>query len=232
MNGLKPNLKENQMFEPVPKFTCFSHGWTISEKIDGTNAAIIIVPTDTFGLEGTRHESETGLTPTMVNGPRPFAIHGEFAVLAQSRNKLIYPGKSADNHGFASWVAANVEQLIGTLGEGRHFGEWCGSGLQRRYGLEEKRFALFNTHRWAGTDLALKGGRLTCVPILAEGYMDDPGWVALECMEKLKIEGSRFAPGFMDPEGVVMRHGPSGTVFKKTFDYDEKGKWAEKEQNK
>lgn len=70
------------------------------------------------------------------------------------------------------------------------------------------------------------------VPVLAEGYMDNPGQVALDCMNRLKEQGSAFALGFMDPEGVVMRHNPSGTVFKKTFDYDEQGKWAENQARK
>ena len=36
-----------------------------------------------------------------------------------------------------------------TLGPGRHFGEWWGHGIQRNYGLKEKRFSLFNVQRWA-----------------------------------------------------------------------------------
>lgn len=210
------------MFQRFASLTRFSHDWTITEKIDGTNACIIV-----------DHDERMNL------GDREFDYAiidkvGPYFVYAQSRNNLITPSK--DNAGFAGWVKNNVGELVEILGEGRHFGEWCGAGIQRRYGLTTKKFALFNTHRWrdlAGhPDGGLIGGQLTVVPVLAEGYMDNPGGAAIGAMDMMKINGSIFAPGFMDPEGVVMRHNPSGTVFKKTFDYDEQGKWAENQARK
>lgn len=207
------------MFKRFESLTRFSHDWVITEKIDGTNACIVV-----------------DYDERMAWGDQEFdyaiiAKVGSYFVYAQSRNYLITPEK--DNAGFANWVKNNATTLVGMLGEGRHYGEWCGAGIQRRYGLATKKFALFNTHRWRDLsnhpDGGLLDGQLTCVPVLAEGYMDNPGQVALQCMDTLRAEGSQFAPGFMDPEGVVMRHNPSGTVFKKTFDYDEQGKWAEKQ---
>ncbi|TFH36187.1 MAG: hypothetical protein E4G93_02560, partial [Dehalococcoidia bacterium] len=49
-----------------------------------------------------------------------------------SRNRWITPEK--DNCGFARWAHENRSELFGILGEGRHFGEWWGQGIQRRYG--------------------------------------------------------------------------------------------------
>ena len=63
-------------------------------------------------------------------------------VRAGSRNRWLTPGD--DNFGFASWVKLHEDDLR-QLGTGRHFGEWWGSGIQRRYGLAEKRFSLFRT---------------------------------------------------------------------------------------
>jgi hypothetical protein len=65
----------------------------------------------------------------------------------RSRSRWITPDD--DNFGFAAWVEANRDELL-TLGPGRHFGEWWGSGIQRGYGLPkgEKRFSLFNVSRW------------------------------------------------------------------------------------
>jgi hypothetical protein len=210
------------MFQRFPSLTRFSHDWTITEKIDGINACVIILPKDV--------EDDGTVAILEVRGPNG-AI---YKLYAQSRNNLIYPDK--DNAGFATWVRANAKALVEILGEGRHFGEWCGAGIQRRYGLTTKKFALFNTKRWGALanhpEGGLLGGALTAVPVLAEGYMDNPGAMAIDCMSKLLSGGSRFAPGFLDPEGVVMRHGPSGTVFKKTFDYDEQGKWAENQARK
>lgn len=216
------------MFQRFASLTRFSHDWTITEKIDGTNACVIIVPDEGRAAWGDQENDYAIIDRIAEPGQNGYFVY------AQSRNNMIYPGK--DNVGFATWVKANAKALVEILGEGRHFGEWCGAGIQRRYGLTTKKFALFNTRRWrdlAGhPDGGLLGGSLTVVPVLAEGYMDNPGGAAIGAMAMMKQNGSVFAPGFMDPEGVVMRHNPSGTVFKKTFDYDEQGKWAEKQARK
>lgn len=206
------------MFERFASLTRFSHGWTVTEKIDGTNACVMVV----------KQDPEAELPENLVA-----SVDG-FDVFAQSRNGLITPQR--DNAGFARFVYDNAEALVETLGEGRHFGEWAGSGIQRRYNMNKKVFALFNAGRWGALrghpDGGLIGGQLTSVPVLAEGYMGEPGAEFARLMDDLKANGSRFAPGFMDPEGIVMRHGPSGTLFKKTFDYDEQGKWAESQSRK
>ena len=67
-------------------------------------------------------------------------------IMAGSRTRWISP--EADNFGFAAWARAHRDELL-TLGPGRHFGEWWGVGIQRGYGLSERRFSLFNTQRWA-----------------------------------------------------------------------------------
>jgi hypothetical protein len=54
-----------------------------------------------------------------------------------------------DHFGFAAWEYANQYELL-QLGAGRHFGEWWGQGIQRGYGLTEKRFSLFDTARQHG----------------------------------------------------------------------------------
>src|ERR1700760_1069627 len=68
---------------------------------------------------------------------------GEF--LTGSRTRWITPAD--DNYGFSKWAHDNKESLM-SLGEGTHFGEWWGAGIQRNYGLKEKRFSLFNVARW------------------------------------------------------------------------------------
>lgn len=42
----------------------------------------------------------------------------------------------------------NKEELVDLLGEGYHYGEWWGQGIQRRYDMDRKVFSLFNVNRW------------------------------------------------------------------------------------
>lgn len=141
--------------------------------------------------------------------------------LTGSRTRWITPEN--DNYGFARWARENKDELL-LLGPGHHFGEWWGAGVQRRYGLTEKRFSLLNTHRWS--DAA--GVRPACchvVPVLYQGPFTT--FYVTEALMRLEKEGSAAAPGFMDPEGVVVYHEASGALFKKTIKGDEEGKHAE-----
>jgi hypothetical protein len=124
-------------FKPWPKIARLNRDITITEKIDGTNAAVIVTE--------------------------------EGEVAAQSRTRIITP--DADNFGFARWVAEHAETLVDLLGPGRHFGEWWGQGIQRRYGLTEKRFSLFNTARYGEHDFATFP-QVGIVPVLYCGPFD------------------------------------------------------------
>ncbi len=90
-------------------------------------------------------------------------------VLAQSRTRFITPEN--DNYGFARWVRENEDELRAGLGFGTHFGEWWGRGIQRGYGVDDKRFSLFNTQRW--TDDALRPACCGVVPVLYAGLFDE-----------------------------------------------------------
>lgn len=209
------------MFEPFPKLTRFSHDWTITEKIDGTNAQILIV--------SDANPDALPLASEEMQAAQLGSGHG-FGIYAGSRNRFLTVGKG-DNHSFAQFVQERAPELISTLGEGRHYGEWYGGGIgPRQYGLSkgEKRFALFNASRWTGVELP---DRVDVVPVLYQGYLEQSRTFD-DCLEALRIGGSHIAPGFMNPEGIVMYHGPSRTLFKRTFEYDELGKWAENQERK
>ncbi len=127
------------MFQEFPKMARLTRDCVITEKIDGTNAQIEIVAAS----------SAPGATPVTIDmGQFVIAANAELGLLlfAGSRTRYITPAD--DNFGFAKWVQANTDALW-SLGEGRHYGEWWGQGIQRGYGLTEKRFSLFNTGRWA-----------------------------------------------------------------------------------
>jgi len=124
-----------------------------------------------------------------------------------------------DNYGFARWAQENKEELL-KLGPGRHFGEWWGKGVQRNYSMTEKRFSLFNTSRWS--DDAVRPACCYAVPVLYQGPMH-PGLME-KYMRQLAENGSYAAPGFMNPEGLVLFHTAANFGFKKTVHKDESPK--------
>jgi len=188
-------------FQPFPKMSRLSREIIVTEKLDGTNAQVCI--------------SDDGLQ-----------------IRAGSRTRWVSP--ESDNHGFAAWVESHREELL-TLGPGRHFGEWWGQGIQRGYELAEKRFSLFNTQRWAlhGTEpktYPTKDPRIvkvqkvlpaccSLVPVVFQGEFHT--YKIEECLEKLRTGGSVAAPGYMNPEGVVIYHTAGNVGFKKMLHKDE-----------
>ena len=138
-----------------------------------------------------------------------------------SRKRWITP--EDDNFGFSRWAHEHKEELM-ELGPGRHFGEWWGSGIQRGYGLKngEKRFSLFNVARWGESRPAC----CSVVPVIWTGPFDK---LSIEYeMALLADIGSHAAPGFMQPEGIVIYHTQGNVMFKKTFANDEAGKGDKK----
>ena len=136
-----------------------------------------------------------------------------------SRNQWL--GKDGDNFGFGPWAEAHREELIAGLGPGRHYGEWWGQGIQRKYALSEKRFSLFNVSRWT----EVRPACCHMVPVLWRGDFDTNE--IRRTMDELQRHGSSASPGFMRPEGVVIYHAQSSTFFKKTFEKDDAGKGRE-----
>ena len=181
-------------FIEFKKIARLSREVIVTEKIDGTNGQIYI------------------------------GDDGEF--LVGSRSRWITPEN--DNHGFARWALEHKEELM-QLGPGRHYGEWWVSGIQRGYGLPkgEKRFSLFNVLRW-GDDRDVEKyptPRPSCchvVPVLAVGNFTTE--IILHCLSNLKNYGSKAAPGFMQPEGVVVYHIAGNIMFKKTLEKDDEPK--------
>jgi hypothetical protein len=167
------------------KIARLSRNCVVTEKIDGTNASIVIGEDGSFRIG--------------------------------SRTRWITP--QDDNYGFARWATANKEELM-KLGPGQHFGEWWGNGIQRGYGLSEKRFSLFNTARWS--DDAVRPSVCGVVPVLYSGIFDTNEIV--NALTKLRDDGSLAAPGFIKPEGVVVWHEAARVYFKKTFDKDDEWK--------
>ena len=141
---------------------------------------------------------------------------GEF--LTGSRKRWITP--EDDNYGFSRWANENKDELM-KLGEGWHYGEWWGQGIQRKYNMKEKVFSLFNTERWKDNPDLPKCCRHT--PVLFEGMFDTAN--IEQAIEDLKQNGSMASPGFMKPEGIVIFQKAGQNLFKKTIEKDEAHKY-------
>lgn len=151
-------------------------------------------------------------------------ITPEGKIYAGSRTRWLTPGKSTDNYGFAAWVEEHKEELL-TLGVGRHFGEWYGKGINRNYGLKDRRFVMFRH-----PEVNPLPANIAVVPTLYSGVISDEA--INKTLDDLKLNGSRLVPGFMRPEGVVIYHVAAGKQFKITLEGDEapKGKNETKER--
>lgn len=156
---------------------------TITEKIDGTNACVIIQEGEIVGY--------------------------------QSRNRMIKLGD--DNMGFAFWADSKKEQLV-KLGDGYHYGEWAGPGIQKNpHMLSEKQFFLFNTFR---PHESLPEG-VHQVPVLYQG----PYTLAA-------VDGTfedlwhNAAKAEYIPEGIIIYNHDSRSYMKKTY-ANSGGKWKE-----
>ena len=197
-------------FQTWPKTPRLLRDIVITEKIDGTNSAIIIEQLESF------NDADPDALAVLMNE----GLYYQFG--AQSRNRLIFPGKTTDNYGFADWVQHNAEKLFDILGPGRHFGEWWGHGIARKYDMDHRKFSLFNTSKGVMTR-QLGEHKIGTVPVIYSGPFD---MVEIcDALDDLKTFGSLAKVGFPDPEGICVFHTQSRQVYKITLDNNDAGKW-------
>lgn len=215
-------------FEPWPKIARLNRDIVITEKIDGTNAAVLIVKHES----DYRFHAEDGSIWRMDPKAAPFLIAtiadadgNQFLVFAQSRTRFITP--TQDNYGFAKWVDANAETLVQDLGEGRHFGEWWGQGIQRGYGLKQKLFSLFNTSRWRTPEEFLTP-QLRVVPVLYWGPQSEQAVEnTLEVLRLGSVAAELETNVPVGAEGIIIWHTAGRTFSKVTLKGDEAPKGPE-----
>jgi len=214
VNDSLPDDLQIPVFAEFAKIARLNREVIVTEKIDGTNGQVHIRP-----AEGSRLEHGYDCQIDVAGVPH--------FLRAGSRNRWIAHVGGDDNNGFGRWCYQHAHELA-ALGAGAHFGEWWGSGIQRRYGLTEKRWSLFNVGRWkdpgdsfAPADAVLVPQCCNVVPILARG-------VGMACIDEalalLRVNGSYAAPGFKQPEGVVAFHTASRGLFKVTLERDQEPK--------
>ena len=159
---------------------------TISEKMDGTNACIIVKDSEVVGV--------------------------------QSRNRMIRVGD--DNMGFAHFVSQNLES-ISQLGEGYHYGEWVGPGIQKNpHNLKDKTLFLFDTFRPRESMPEC----IKLVPVLYQGPYSD--YEINKAYSDLWV--SAESEGYK-PEGIIVYFNAIRQHVKHTY-ANQDGKWSSDNQ--
>ncbi len=176
----------------------------ITEKLDGTNAAIEIIekldgPNIVLSYSRNRQLGE----------PKPYTT-----VLEDGSEKT-YMSKEYEHFGFREWVKENAKRLSELLPVGIHYGEWCGPGIQKNpLGLPSKRFFLFNGYPKDTEVEKAQGIGLFEVPTLYIGKF------SIEKIEEvhndLLSNGTKVFNSIepKSPEGIIIN--AFGTRFKKT----------------
>jgi len=185
----------------------------VTEKLDGINGQIAIITASLAYYN--YHKSIIIAVEAIPEDPDNF-----YMMLVGSHNRYITPEQ--DNFGFATWVKDNSEELF-KLGDGRHYGEWYGKGIQRGYGLEDKRFALFDALRF-GAHNPNTPKCCEVVTILESTSQEDLNLT--HWLNVLHDSGSVHVEGFLQPEGVVATYIRSGSRVKRTLE-NTGGKWKD-----
>jgi hypothetical protein len=154
-----------------------------------------------------------------MDGTNACVIIKEGAIVGvQSRKRLINVGKENDNYGFATYVSLNEDKFL-ALGEGRHYGEWAGLGIQKNpHNLPNKQFFLFNTRRWGEHNPPPEG--ISVVEVLHHGEYTRAR--VDEVMNELKTRSDTEG---WKAEGIVVYFPKLDAMEKHTFEYS-KGKWT------
>jgi len=152
-----------------------------------------------------------------INGTNSCIIIQDGVIMGvQSRKRFIT--SDDDNYGFATWVDLNKEELL-NLGDGYHYGEWAGLGIQKNpHALETKQLFLFNTFRWNVNNSNLPKC-CQVVPVLFNGELT-PQTIP-DLLSTLQAD----ALPNQTPEGVVVYHHAFRKYTKHTIKTPN-GKWC------
>jgi hypothetical protein len=197
-------------FQGFPKIARLNRSMVVTEKIDGTNAAVGVLESGAVYAQSRKNI----ITPGKQTDNFGFA-----GWVAEHADEL-RDGLGVGLH-FGEWWGEGIQRGYGLRAINPDTG--------KRLPFPDRRFSLFNTARWH-VDGAKFEGRPECVgvvPVLYEGPFDVT--VANLIMERLDDEGSAAAPGFRPAEGIVVFHASSRQLFKATILDDDVPKSAPKE---
>ena len=194
-------------FIRFPKIARLSRECIITEKIDGTNAQILITEDGQF-LTGSRNR---WITPRYDN-------YGFAAWAMAHKDELMELG--VGRH-FGEWWGAGIQRTYGLTEREIRFSlfnvsRWCLHGqIPQEISTADD------------SELVMQDVLPACVglvPVLYRGVFSTEA--CENALNYLREHGSVAAPGFKNPEGIVCFHVAGNVGFKKTFGNDG-GKYTE-----
>jgi len=202
-------MQENQTeFIEFPKMARLSRECLVTEKIDGTNASILITD-DGQMLVGSRTR---WITPESDN-------FGFARWAMEHREELLQLGPGRH---FGEWWGSGIQRGYGLpKGEKRfslfNVARWCLAGeTPQRILTADPRIEKYQDVLPVCCHL---------VPVLRRGVFDTR--MCDGALDELREKGSLAAPGFMKPEGIVVFHVAGNVGFKRTLDKDDVPKGAQ-----
>lgn len=195
-------MSEKIDFLEFPKIARLSREIIITEKIDGTNAQLLITQSGEM-LIGSRTR---WITPQEDN-------HG-FARWAEGNKQELL--KLGPGRHFGEWWGSGIQRGYG-LQKGEKRFSLFNVARWTLYGTEPERIPTEDPKIEKYQDVLPEICSL--VPELYRGKFDTQK--IDEVLEDLKINGSYASKGFMKPEGIVVFHIAGNVGFKKTIEKDE-----------
>jgi len=195
-------MTENVEFLEFPKMPRLSREIIITEKIDGTNAQLLITESSEM-LIGSRTRWITAKDDN----------HGFARWVEGNRQELLKLG--AGRH-FGEWWGSGIQRGYG-LQKGEKIFSLFNVGRWALHGTEPKRILTADPRIEKYQDLLPEICSL--VPELYRGQFDTQKIDSV--LEDLKENGSYASKGFMKPEGIVVFHIAGNVGFKKTIEKDE-----------
>lgn len=189
-------------FKAWPKIARLNREVVITEKIDGTNAAIIITEDGEVGAQSRNR--------LITVGDDNYGFASWVDKNKDALVKMLGPGRH-----FGEWWGAGIQRGYGLTNGDKRF------SLFDVHRYKEVDFSLVDNVQLVPT-FTMRHDRDM------DGEFTSPGYCMLEdvpqAIRLLKEYGSRAMPGYMNPEGVVVYHIAADTLFKVTCEDDHKRK--------
>lgn len=195
-------MEENLEFMEFPKMARLSREIIITEKIDGTNAQILITESgDLFVGSRTRWI-------TVQDDNFGFAKW-----VSENKDTVMQLGKGRH---FGEWWGSGIQRGYG-LQKGEKRFSLFNVGRWALHGTKPKQIVTADPRVVKFQDVLPEG--ISLVPELYRGEFDTA--VINDVLRRLELNGSVASPNFMNPEGIVVFHTAGNVGFKKTIKNDE-----------